>query len=193
MAVRDIGFEIIAKKVSDSQKVVDEFLEYHRYNAGLSRYVKIRYLYEQMLGKSISEDEVNAIAGEFSTLMKEKLTDKKYLIDETVEFIKSHSQDFIFHIVSGSDEKELNYLCRELEISEYFNTIEGSPTHKNDLVKNILYSHQYDARESILIGDSINDYNAAYINGVKFYGYNNEALREKDDYIESFKSFKINE
>ncbi len=191
MAVRDIGFEIIAKKVLDSQEIIDKFIAYHRYNAGLSRYVKIRYLYEQMLGLSITEEEVNIIASEFSNLMREKLTDKKYLIEETVEFIKSYHKQVVMHIVSGSDEKELNYLCKELGIAKYFKTIEGSPTPKNDLVMNILKKYDYNPKESILIGDSINDFDAANINGIKFYGYNNIDLKDKDEYIENFNSFKL--
>ena len=63
-------------------------------------------------------------------------------------------------------------------MTQYFKTIEGSPTCKNDLVKNILEKYKYDPKETILIGDSINDYEAANINGMKFYGYNNEKLRE---------------
>ena len=43
MAVRDIGFELIAKQATNSQKIVDEFITYHRYNAGLSRFVKIKH------------------------------------------------------------------------------------------------------------------------------------------------------
>ncbi|TLS71836.1 HAD family hydrolase [Aliarcobacter thereius] len=191
MAVRDIGFEIIAKKVLDSKEIIDKFIAYHRYNAGLSRYVKIRYLYEQMLGLSITEEEVNIIASEFSNLMREKLIDKKYLIDETVEFIKSYHEQTVMHIVSGSDEKELNYLCKELGIAKYFKTIEGSPTPKNDLVMNILKKYDYNPKESILIGDSINDFDAANINGIKFYGYNNIDLKDKDEYIKNFNSFKL--
>lgn len=191
MAVRDIGFEIIAKKVLDSQEIIDKFIAYHRYNAGLSRYVKIRHFYEQMLGLSITEEEVNIIASEFSNLMREKLTDKKYLIEETVEFIKSYHEQVVMHIVSGSDEKELNYLCKELGIAKYFKTIEGSPTPKNDLVMNILKKYDYNPKESILIGDSINDFDAANINGIKFYGYNNIDLKDKDEYIESFINFIV--
>ncbi|WP_252971035.1 HAD family hydrolase [Aliarcobacter cryaerophilus] len=94
-------------------------------------------------------------------------------------------------MVSGSDEKELNYLCKELGLIQYFKTIEGSPTCKNDLVKKILEKYKYDPKECILIGDSINDYEAANINGIKFYGYNNEELRSLDEYIEDSKDFLI--
>ena len=120
-----------------------------------------------------------------------ELINKKYIIDETLEFIEKNYKKYNFHIVSGSDEKELNYLCKKLELTKYFKTIEGSPTIKSELVKNILEKYNYSSNKCILIGDSINDYEAASTNRIKFYGYNNNCIKELDGYIESFKVFKI--
>lgn len=192
MSIRDIGFEKIAREATDSGEIINDFLSYHRYNAGLSRYVKIRYLYEEMLNIKISEEEINKIANNFSSLMREKLVNKDYLIKETIKFIEENHKKYIMHIVSGSDEKELNYLCKELEINQYFKTIEGSPTHKNDLVKNILEIYNYDNDTCVLIGDSVTDLNAAKINNLVFYGYNNEKLKGNDKYINTFKNFILN-
>ena len=41
-----------------------------------------------------------------------------------------------------------------------------------------------------MIGDSINDYEAAKSNNIKFYGYNNDDLKSLDSYIKTFTSFK---
>jgi len=179
MDVRDYGFRAI---LNDHDKtLVDEFIEYHRYNAGLSRYVKIRYFYEEMLRQSISEEEVNKLASKFSKIMRERLTSPEVLIQDTVTFIKSIYKNIPSHIVSGSDEKELNFLCDSLRLSQYFVSIEGSPTPKNDLVKNIMKQYNYDPKETLLIGDSINDYDAAKINGLHFVGFNNIGLKEVSD------------
>ncbi|MDD3054793.1 MAG: HAD family hydrolase [Aliarcobacter sp.] len=189
MPIRDYGFKKIFEEFD--KELVDKLLEYHTLNGGLSRYVKIRYFYNTLLGLEISDEKVQELADKFSTIMKSELTNKKYLIKETVDFIEKNYQNYNFHIVSGSDEKELNYLCVELGISQYFKTIEGSPTPKNDLVKNILEIYSYDPKESILIGDSINDYEAASINGIKFYGFNNITLKGKDKYIDQFETFYL--
>ena len=189
MPIRDYGFREIFKDFD--KDIVDKLLEYHTLNGGLSRYVKIRYFYNILLKEDVSDEKVQELANRFSTIMKAELTNKKYLIDETVDFIEKNYKNYNFHIVSGSDEKELNYLCKELEISKYFKTIEGSPTPKNDLVKNILEKYDYNSKECILIGDSINDYEAANINGMTFYGYNNKDLKEFDRYIEDFNSLSL--
>ena len=189
MPIRDYGFREIFKDFD--KELVDKLLDYHTLNGCLSRYVKIRYFYNILLKEDVSDEKVQELADKFSIIMKTELTNKKYLIKETVEFIKLNYQNYNFHIVSGSDEKELNYLCKELELSQYFKTIEGSPTCKNDLVKNILQKYSYNPKECILIGDSINDYEAANINGIKLYGYNKEELRSLDEYIEDSKDFLI--
>jgi len=183
MDVRDEGFRMIAQEVA-AEEIVEKFIKYHRYNAGLSRFVKIKYLYEEMLNKTISEDKIQILANKFSLIMKDKLVDKKVIIQETVNFIESIYKDVTLHIVSGSEEKELNYLCENLNLTSFFKTIEGSPTHKNDLVKNIMELNNYNPNETILIGDSINDYEAAEINNIKFIGFNNYALKKiTDNYV----------
>ena len=189
MPIRDFGFVKIFEEFD--KELVDKLLEYHTLNGGLSRYVKIRYFYNILLKEDVSDEKVQELADKFSIIMKAELINKKYLIKKTVEFIKENYKKYNFHIVSGSDEKELNYLCKELDLTQYFKTIEGSPTPKNDLVKNILKKFSYHPKECVLIGDSINDYEAANINGMKFYGYNNELLKDKDAYIESFSEFNL--
>jgi phosphoglycolate phosphatase-like HAD superfamily hydrolase len=189
MPIREYGFREIFKNYD--ALLVEELLEYHNKNGGLSRYVKIRYFYEKLLHKDISDDEVNKIADEFSSIMKQQLTDKKYLIKETTGFIKNNYKKYNFHIVSGSDEKELVFLCQSLGIDKYFITINGSPTIKNDLVKYLLKRYEYNNKETILIGDSINDYDAAIVNDIVFYGFNNPKLKQYGNYIESFEELSI--
>lgn len=190
MKVRDWGFEEIFNLYPKED--VTKLLEFHRENGGLSRYVKIRYFYEVILGKSISEEEVIEYASKFSIIMREELVNPKYLIDDSLDFIKNNFSDYNFHIVSGSDQKELRFLIKELGIMKYFNTIHGSPTPKKILVNNLLKEHKYKLNETCLIGDSINDYDAAVCNEISFIGYNNSKLQSlQSSYVDSFLNFKI--
>lgn len=189
MPIREYGFRKIFEGFDTS--LVEKLLNYHNANGGLSRYVKIRYFYEELLKKDISKEEVNTIAEKFSVIMRKELINKKYLIKETIEFLNNNYENYNLHIVSGSDEKELKFLCQELGLKDYFISINGSPIHKNDLVKNILSANNYKKNESILIGDSINDYEAASINNIDFYGYNNTKLMPLSKiYLNSYEVLK---
>lgn len=190
MKVRDKGFREIFKSFEKNK--VDQFIEYHNINGGLSRYVKIRYFYEFFLKESISEDEVLKYASVFSEIMKKELINKNYLIKDSFEFIKDNHQKYNFHIVSGSDQNELRYLNTELGIAHYFKSIHGSPTPKNKLVKDLLHLHNYNTLETCLIGDSINDLEAASVNNIDFYGFNNENFKKRGiNYILDYNTFNF--
>jgi len=190
MKVRDWGFEEIFKDYD--QKLINQLLAYHRINGGLSRYVKIRYFFEELLGQSITEESVLEYAQKFSTLMRKELTNSKNLILDTVNFIKNNHQNYNFHIVSGSDQEELRFLNKELGIDQYFISIHGSPTPKKQLVATLLKKHDYSLVNTCLIGDSINDYEAAIENDISFYGFNNLSLKKiSNNYISSFNNFKF--
>lgn len=189
MPVRDFGFREIFKKYDS--KLVEELIKYHNINGGLSRFVKIKYFYEVLLGESINDSKIYEYAGKFSEIMKIELTKEKYLISASVEFIKANNKNYNFHIVSGSEEKELNYLNEKQGLADNFITIEGSPTPKSELVKNIIKKYGYNEEETILIGDSINDYEACVANNIDFYGYNNLSLKEKSKvYLEDYSLLK---
>ncbi|EAQ42173.1 HAD family hydrolase [Polaribacter sp. MED152] len=175
MNVRDWGFEEIFKEYD--RLLVDQLLDYHRINGGLSRYVKIRYFFEELLGQSITEEAVLEYANKFSILMKKELTNKKNLIKDSVEFIKNNHKKYNFHVVSGSDQEELRFLNRELGMDQYFISIHGSPTPKKDLVSKLMKRYNYNVEKTCLIGDSINDYQAAKSNKIIFYGYNNNMIK----------------
>lgn len=187
MKIRDWGFEQIFKNYN--QELIDKLLIFHKNNGGLSRYVKIRYFYEKLLDKSISREQVDKYAENFSVLMKMELIKEKNLISDSISYIKKNYKKYNFHIVSGSDQEELRFLCKKLKISEYFKSIHGSPTPKNQLVSKLLKTYKYDLDKTCLIGDSINDYEAAIHNQIRFYNYNNLDISNLGIQIISFSDF----
>jgi phosphoglycolate phosphatase-like HAD superfamily hydrolase len=185
MHIRDLGYREIFKDFSID--LVNQLIKYHRINGGLSRYVKIRYFYEKLLGREISDNKVDQLAEQFSAIMRPKLKDRSIIINEALSFVKRCYKKIPLHIVSGSEQDELRCVCEFIEIGSYFLTIEGSPTSKNDLVSSVLSSYGYDSEKTILIGDTINDYDAAKSNKVIFYAYNNGSIKDLcDRYIYSF-------
>jgi HAD superfamily hydrolase (TIGR01549 family) len=159
-------------------------------NGGVSRYKKIKYFYEELLGKGISEEEILKYANIYSELTKEKLADDKYLIPDSIEFVRKNHNKYNMHIASGADEQDLIYICDSLGLSEYFISINGSPTTKSEIIGNILNSRNYKKDETCLIGDSISDLKAAEYNGIIFFGYNCTDLKHLGQYIDTFDEFE---
>lgn len=174
--IRNLGFVRVLSHYPP--KKVDKLLKFHRENGGLSRYVKFRYFFEEVLDEEVTEEEINDWAEKFSKIMIELLIDDSLLIEETIQFVKNEYEKREMHIVSGSDQTELKYICKQLDIAKYFDSINGSPTPKTDLVADIIVKNNLSNKECILIGDSINDYEAAKINQINFLPYNNSRLNK---------------
>jgi phosphoglycolate phosphatase-like HAD superfamily hydrolase len=184
MSVRDYGFVEIFKAFKP--KDVEALLEFHKKNGGWSRYVKIEHFFKNIVKIEYTQDDIQDYANRFSKIMLSKLTDKSNIIEDAYLYIKNNYLKKKFHIVSGSDGVELNFLCKELGLDDYFISIHGSPTAKKTLIKNLLSKHNYNTNDTCIIGDSINDYEAGIDNGISFFGYNNDSLINKDKYIHSF-------
>lgn len=76
------------------------------------------------------------------------------------------------HITSGSDQRELLFICRKLGIDHLFDSIHGSPKAKKDWLKEIINLRGYKKNECVLVGDSTNDLDAALANEINFHGFN---------------------
>lgn len=190
MKIREDGFREIFKVYP--KEYVDKLIEYHNINGGLSRFNKIEYFYDSILKKEISQEQIKNYADEFSDIMRKYLVNKNNLIDDCVAFIHNNYNIYSLHIASGSEHNELNYLCKELDINKYFKSIVGSPTTKTEIVCDIIENNNYKKEETILIGDSINDYEAAKSNNIRFFAYNNKELEKVSDYyIDSFYKIDI--
>jgi len=187
MPIREKGFREVLSSYPTVE--VEQLIDYHNKNAGLSRYVKFKYFFNY-IRKEFDTEELEAdLARKFSVLMKESLLDEKLLIHEVINFIK-RNLIIKMHIVSGSDGDELRYLCSNLGIESLFVSIEGSPTPKIKLVERLIQKFSYQKENICLIGDSINDYQAASLNGIDFMGYNNKALIAlNESYINSFDEY----
>lgn len=162
--------------------LVDQFIAYHELNGGISRYVKIKYFFEQLLNQTISETDINSYASKYSELTLLELTNPKYIIQETFELIVSCHKNKKLHIASGADQIDLKFICEKLNLTQYFKSIHGSPKPKYLIIEELLQHHQYALNSTCLIGDSINDFEAAKKNGILFFGYNNLGLQMKGSY-----------
>jgi HAD superfamily hydrolase (TIGR01549 family) len=177
-SIRDIGFEEVLKDFPKDH--VSKLMEYHRANGGLSRYVKFRYFFEVIRGESITDAEVDWWANQFSIIMRRLLVNDQLLIEYTMLFITENYRNYRMHITSGSDQEELVYICKELGIYSFFISIHGSPKPKKEWISELISSHSYNKGECVLIGDSINDWEASEYNQIKFLSYNgNEYLNSK--------------
>ena len=183
--IREKGFVEVLGHFPQNQ--VKELLDFHRRNGGLSRYVKFRYFFENIRKEEVAEEKLLHFAESFSRIMRKELTSRKYLIADYLAILQREYRNFEMHLISGSDGDELRYLADQLSIKGFFHSIVGSPTPKTELLRILMTQHDYFPSQTVYIGDSLNDFEAADANGISFFGYNNQDLRPFGQaYINSF-------
>jgi len=190
MKIKGDGFVELFKEYNEEH--LNKLEQYHYDNGGISRFEKIKYFYDEILKKDITEIEVIKLADKFSAIINKNLFNSSNLIDDSVNYIKENYKKYNFHIVSGAEHNELNELCKYFKLDKYFVSIYGSPTKKDVLVKEVLEKFNYKKNETILIGDAITDFYAANLNDINFYGYNNYYL-VKHNYINKFIEWSIDD
>ena len=175
LQIKADGFVSLFPEIDiESKKYIEK---YHFENGGVDRFEKIKHFYHKFNGHEITNKKLNRLAENFSDNIKEKIFQSKYLIDESVSFIKSNFKNFDFHIVSASEHNELLKICENFKISDYFISINGSPGKKADHLRRLIMKFDYQLDESAMIGDSFNDYEASLENNISFFAFNNPKLK----------------
>ena len=165
--IRFNGFRKLFKGFPEDQ--VDQLVAYARDNGGVSRYKKIEYFFDLIRQEPIYIESVNHWAAQFSELVEQDVVEARP-VNGSLEFLEKYSSQFDFAIVSGSDQNELREICRKRKIDHFFKMILGSPTEKKDNIAALLSDLNWQHNESIYVGDSNNDLEAAKFNNLEFVG-----------------------
>ncbi|HMB44557.1 MAG TPA: HAD-IA family hydrolase [Candidatus Methanoperedens sp.] len=146
---------------------VDEIVEYHKQNGGVSRYIKFRHIYSEILKQPLEEKTFIELGEKFSNLVVEEVKKCPY-VPGALEFIREKSKQMKLFIASGTPEDELVAIVNARGISEYFNGIYGSPAIKSEIIQKILIKENFNNKNVVFIGDTITDYREASKAGVHF-------------------------
>lgn len=176
------------------KEIAEKVRHYHILNGGVSRFEKFKIWHKEHLGVDLSEKEIQELADRFSELVFEKVVSSTP-IPGAIEFIKRHSRDFNFFIISGTPDDEIKKICDSIGISSCFKEILGSPKNKKEWCTYL--KAKYDditSSNTIFLGDALSDYEAAKEN--RFYfalreAHYNESIFSTLEVDTTFQSFQI--
>lgn len=144
-----------------------EIVNYHIRNAGVSRYEKFRYIFNNILKKNLSDEEMKSLSERFSNLVMEKILKCKY-VPGALDFIKRYHKKLKLFVVSATPHDEINLILEKLGIRCYFEEVFGSPKSKVELISEIMAKYNFQPHEVLFVGDQLADYMAARQLGVDF-------------------------
>ena len=151
-------------------EVEQQVIKYHLENGGLPRFDKFHYYQEKLLGKKITENDIQALSVQFSNMVLQDVIDSDFIEGAYETLNNLYESKVPMYIVSGTPHKEMQIIVQKKKLSHFFIGAYGSPKKKWDIVKGILNIKGYDPLKCIFIGDAMSDYDAAQKNGMNFLG-----------------------
>lgn len=152
---------------ADYPDKVQRIVAYHRTNMGISRYIKFRYIFENILKQTLSPDKEAELGKRFSQIVLDQIV-KTSFVRGTVGFLSNNIHTYYFFIASGTPEEELQSIIKQRKIDHFFRGIHGTPKQKSDIIADILNRYSFDRKEVVFIGDAESDRLAADKTGINF-------------------------
>lgn len=146
--------------------------EYHLAHGGISRYEKFRYFQSVLLGESVNQQQIDALADQFSLLVKQKVIASNYL-PGVIDFLKANKGKKQF-ICTGTPQNEIEVIIEKKELKALFEEVYGSPKTKTEIIQIILEKYSASPNDCIFFGDAMTDYDAAKACSIPFIGIINE-------------------
>ncbi len=163
----EIKTRAFAELFADYPDRVPGILAYHQKNAGISRYIKFRYIYEKILGEELSLARESELGEKFSQIVLEEILHAP-LTPGTIEFLSRNKDYYHFFIASSTPEEELQSIIAHRQLGHFFQEIHGTPRQKEEIVEDILDRYSLPKEEAIFIGDAESDRTLAEKVGIGF-------------------------
>jgi len=143
--------------------------EYHLAHSGVSRIRKFEWFYDEVLGRKITEDELQALSWKFRRLVFEGVMRSPMVpgIMETLEFLHGRLP---MYVASGTPNDELLQVLDARNLTRFFKGMYGTPPGKTELLRRIIEKEGIAPNDTLMVGDSSTDLDAAQSCGAKFFG-----------------------
>jgi len=162
--IKTRAFELLFADYPDKLPAI---MDYHKENAGISRYVKFRHFYEKILGQKFSPEKEEELGRRFSQIVLEEVM-KAPLVAGVEGFLEGNHRHYLLFVASGTPEEELHYILKRRGLDTYFRGVYGTPRTKPEIIREILAEHRLSNREVGFIGDAESDRIAAMETNIVF-------------------------
>lgn len=144
------------------------FGHYNKTAFGSSRFVQIRYFFEQLAGVAVTEDRVQDEAARFGLLVARESVNTTWLPGSREFVERLYAAKIPLYVLSGTPEEELRQNLHDQQGAGFFQGIIGAPQSKEEGLQSILEKGGYQPERTWFIGDADRDYVAARHAGVRF-------------------------
>lgn len=169
--------------LSYGSDIADKVVLYHINHGGVSRYEKFLYWEKTFFDKDINEEELQALAQDFSNRVMQKVIDSEE-VKGAYNFIKKYHKVLKFWIITGTPTSEIEIIANKRGLTDYFIGMHGSPEKKPHWTEYLIEKFDLDRDETLFLGDATTDRDAAEFSNLHF------GWRENDENRTLFSEYK---
>ena len=151
----------------EGEASIQKIINYHMKNGGVSRFVKFRAIYQEILSRPLSEGEFQLLCDRFSQLVVDEVVVAPW-VEGAHEFLIRYENQYKFFVISGTPEDELQEIIRRRNMGALFDSVRGSPKDKVMLIREVMTQFNLKPEEMVFVGDAETDWCAAQKIGVPF-------------------------
>ncbi|MBI4424841.1 MAG: HAD family hydrolase [Elusimicrobia bacterium] len=149
----------------NARRIVD----FHVANGGISRFEKFRWAYREVLRRPLPPVEEARLGERFNALVEETVSRCDW-VPGAREFIESWHARLPLYVASGTPEDELRRIVARRGLDGRFRGVYGSPARKDAILGRVAAELGAQPGELVLVGDAMNDHDAAAAAGCRFVG-----------------------
>ena len=164
VAVKSDAFEQLF--LPYGKEVARQVRHHHEAHGGVSRYEKMP-LYLEWAGEPVTQDKIDEFCNRFSQLALQAVIDAPWVTGVREYLLANYTQQR-FVLVTATPETEMRQILETLGISRCFLEVCGAPMPKSTAIRNALQNLKFPHGQTLVVGDSETDLNAAETNGVAF-------------------------
>lgn len=163
--IKTIAFRKLFK--DDYPEEVNHIVNYHIDNMGISRYVKFRHIFNNIILQPLTLKQEEQLGQRFSTIVFEEVL-KTPIVPGLLEFLEVYYRTFNLFIASGTPEDELYTIVKHRGLGKYFQGVFGTPKTKAEIIFDIMNTYSLSPSDIVFVGDANSDKQAAKETGVHF-------------------------
>lgn len=144
-----------------------QVMDFHLVNGGLNRVEKIERISREIVGVDLSDNEVSALVDAFSSAVRERVLTADEIPGATPA-LAAVSKWVPIHAVSAVPTSEVVDVLKHHNMLHFFTSVHGAPTPKAAIIVSLTQQHNYLPSQSLFVGDSLHDRDAALEAGIRF-------------------------
>lgn len=148
---------------------VAQAMRHQQLNGGITRRATLAHFERSFFGRSGDADSVERLATRYAQLVYDPVVACPFIAGAQTLLNRAMGRVDMY-LISGTPQEELVEIVRARGLGRFFKSLHGAPTGKSEAFKRILDKGRYKPEQTLAVGDSMTECDAATGLGIPFLG-----------------------